>query len=312
MRATQAELREFAEPLTGLRKAIVEDRWMAVDDVPSLAGIAMEHDEGVLKVDRLERALCKLLRHELGGRTPHPVYDMPITIGELESQAALVRRGEATHKEVARRLRIGTRRARMLLGPLTKMLHGRVSHGAKAFYEHGCRCEVCVAAVEEAMSHYGAGGRARVGIEAPDLAACQESERVYYTAGHHDTDLILRYCERVGVEVDEARHQWWKKQRARLWWVDDPEGATNPVTVAAKRFPTVHSRVTGSKRSRNLETWVRRWLRNEAEDEVVSEALAPGERNVLVDLGWCDATGFPSPTKQATHFGIEWGRLGPT
>ena len=309
MRATREELVEIAGPLTGLSRAIVEERWLAEGEVPSLAGIALALGETVMRADRAERALFRHLRRELGADTPHPVYDMPITQEELDEQAELVRRGDATHREVARRLRIGTRRARMLLGPLTNMLHGRMAHGARAYYEHDCRCEVCVRAVEEATRHYQAGGAARLDLEPPDLAPCQESERVFFTAGHHDKDLILDYCGRVGVDVDEVRHRWWKKQRARLWWVDDETRATNPVTVAARRFPVVHSRVPGSRNSQRAEKWVRRWLRNEAEDEVVSEALAPGQQRTLVDLGWCDREGFPSPTKQATHFGVEWARV---
>lgn len=308
-RATDKELMEFSDGMDGLRLSIVRERWMAPGDIPSLAGLALAFDVGVLEADAEERRLFRALRRELGESTPHPVYDMPISMAELEEQAALVRQGRATHREVARRLRIGTRRARELLGPMTRLMHGSVAHGARAYFEHGCRCEICVSAVAEVTEHYTAGGEARVGVDAPDLAQCQESSRVYFTAGHHDPARILGYCARVGLDVDEVRLRWWRKQRTRLWWTDDPAKGTNEVTVVAKRFPEVHTRVLTSARGRRQDQWVRRWIHNQAEDEVVSEALAPGEKRTLVDVGLCDGSGFPQPTRIATHFGVEWDRM---
>lgn len=300
MRATRSELEEFAGELAGVEEAIVRRRWIAGE--ATLSEIEAELGVGLLTLDRMEQRLFSRLKADLG-RVPHPVYDIEITKEAIDEEAERVRTGQATHSDVARRWRVCTRRARELLAPVTQMMFGRIVHGARSFIEGRCTCQICRDDLAESVAYYQGGGDARVDLEDLDLAPCQESPRVFYSAGHHEEAKIRSVCRRIGLDVDRVRLAYWKKQRARLWWVDEDGADVRPVTVAAKLYPAVAERTPGP------EVWVRRWLRGSVEDEVFAAAMMPGRPVQVVDVGWCDAEGFPSPTRRATHFGVEWSTL---
>lgn len=303
MRAQRDEIEELKENLPPIARFVVDRRWLAEGQPPRLADLAEEAGIGLLTLDRQECKAYRAMQLELGEATPHPIYDPDLTDNALDEWAAKVRDGACRHIDVAKALRICTSRVRMLLGPRTRMMQGRMLHGVRAFFEHGCRCEVCRRSVRESIAHYDAGGEARTDVEPLDVAPCQESPRVYFSAGHHDAETVFAFCARVGIDVDDVRHAWWRKQRARIWWTTERLPKTNPVTVIAKRFP---DRVP---RSTRLDPWVRRWLAGDIEEEVAAAALGTSPGVVVSDMGWCDADGFPMPTKQATHIGAEWSRM---
>ena len=246
-RPTRQEIIEFIEELgdvTVLQRAVAEERWLARTPT-RLVAMSAAHQVPILQLDRAERQLFRKLEDWLappGLGLPHPVYDVDVTDATLDAAAARVKAGTATHATIAKELRMGTRRIRDLLGSRTRMM-GRMIHGAAAFLMHGCRCEVCENAMRESLGHYLAGGDARTDVAHLDMAPCQESPRVFFSTGHHDPQVVLRFAARVGLPVNAVRNYWWKKQRARLWWLLEATPGVWPVTVAAATYEDVKHQV---------------------------------------------------------------------
>ena len=303
-RPTRQEIIEFIEELgdvTVLQRAVAEERWLARTPT-RLVAMSAAHQVPILQLDRAERQLFRKLEDWLappGLGLPHPVYDVDVTDATLDAAAARVKAGTATHATIAKELRMGTRRIRDLLGSRTRMM-GRMIHGAAAFLMHGCRREVCENAMRESLGHYLAGGDARTDVAHLDMAPCQESPRVFFSTGHHDPQVVLRFAARVGLPVNAVRNYWWKKQRARLWWLLEATPGVWPVTVAAATYEDVRPR------TKVLDKWVRRWRMGQVEDEVVAEVFAPGSHKSVADCGWTEADGFPCPLRQSVAVGIEW------
>lgn len=304
-RPTRQEIIEFmgelGDDVTPLMRTVAEERWLARTPTRIVA-MSAALQVPILAVDRAERQLFRKLEDWLappGASLPHPVYDMDVTEAVLDAAAERVKAGTATHATIAKELRMGTRRIRDLLGSRTRMM-GRLIHGAAAFLLHGCKCEVCESAMRESLAHYLAGGDARQDIAHLDMAPCQESPRVFFSTGHHDPEMVLRFAARVGLPVNAVRNYWWKKQRARLWWLLEPQDGVWPVTVAAQTYDDVRPR------TRTFDKWIRRWRMGNVEDEVISEVFAPGERRCIADCGWTEADGFPCPLRQSVAVGVEW------
>jgi len=297
-RATRAEIIAFRGERRPVEQAIIDARWLPARPT-KLAVLAAELRVDVVRLDRIEGRMFNAMAADLtGGGMCHPVYDRDLSFDELEEQAVLLSRGRTTHLEIAKSLGKSTSEVRRLIGKHRPTMKGRMLHGVSGYVEHGCRCETCDLAFREAMTYYAAGGSHRE-VSFFSVGECQESDRVFFVAGHVDIEAARSYCTRTGIAVTDGLHAWWKKQRARLWWVRTQEPGTQAVTVLLRRFPEVRPL------DRRSESMLRRWSRGRVEVEVVTAALCDGSGRGVVDVGWSDGAGLPSPVKQATHIGVD-------